>query len=147
MPTHPLARAAATLLLSALTLTVSAENRALGTDEVGTLLAGNTLQGESQLERFRDRPDRHFQIYLHPAGTLVVRNFEGDTDTGRWTVTDEGLFCNQYRHTRRGMRKCYAVEPRDGGFALRDSGTGRISTLFTVREGAAEWLEGGNPTE
>jgi hypothetical protein len=141
MPTRPVLHTAVALLLGTLSLAAGGEPRALQAEEVRALLAGNTLQGESQLARFRDRPDRHFEVYIRPDGSLVIRNFEGETDTGVWEVTTEGLFCNQYRHTRRGMHKCYSVEPIADGYALRDTDTGEVSTSFTMREGTPEWLE------
>ncbi len=114
---------------------------ALEAEEIHALFAGNTLYAETLLERFRDEPIRDFVIHLEADGDLTIRNLDGNTDTGRWQVTDEGLFCNQYRHTRRGMRKCYEVrEAADGVYRMWDVEDGKYSMAFTIREGNPEAL-------
>lgn len=147
MSTRTISRAVALLaafLLIPVHTAVADDGTVLGTAAVEELLVGNTIVGESLLTRFRNRSDRHFEVYVEPDGGLVIRNFIGDLDTGIWEITGEGGFCNQYRQTRRGMRRCYTVAPASaaGSYHLIDSGTGSASTAFTVRAGRPGWLNG-----
>ena len=117
------------------------DTTALETDEIRALFAGNTLYAETLLERFADEPVRDFVIHLRADGDLTIRNLDGNTDTGRWQVTDEGLFCNQYRHTRRGIRKCYEVrEAADGSYRMWDIEDEKYSMAFTIEAGNPEAL-------
>lgn len=113
----------------------------LDADTLRTLVSGNTLYSETRLARFAKEPVRIFHLHLRPDGTLTIRNFDGNTDTGRWEILADGLFCSQYHHTRRGMRKCYEVEPLgDGEYGMRDTEKGTLSSVFSVRPGNPENL-------
>ncbi len=117
---------------------------ALDAQALQALMAGNTLYSETRLARFAREPVRTFQLYLHPDGTLTIRNLDGNTDTGTWEILPEGQFCSQYRHTRRGMRKCYEVIPvQEGDYAygMRDLDTDTVSSVFDVRPGNPENLQ------
>ncbi|MCW8835249.1 MAG: hypothetical protein OQJ99_02635 [Rhodospirillales bacterium] len=115
----------------------AADGKALSADSVRGLLSGNTLIGETLLERFKGKV---FHVFLKDDGTLVIRNFEGGKDTGTWEVTAEGHYCSQYRETRKGMRRCYAVKSRDGKYLLENTADGSVTTVFTVAKGNAEGL-------
>jgi hypothetical protein len=130
----------ALLLLTAAAAGPAAEPAPLTAAEVRALLTGNTLDGETRLARFRSSEVRSFQVHLRADGTLTLRNFEGNTDEGVWEVTDGGLFCNQYRHTRRGMHRCYSVQQEGDAYLLIDTESGSASTVFTVRAGNPEGL-------
>jgi hypothetical protein len=128
------------LMLGGGVLADEAAPTALDAEEVRGLLAGNTLYAETLLRRFADEPNRGFQIHLRTDGTLTIRNFDGNIDTGRWEVSEEGWFCNQYERTRRGMHKCFEVQRMNGIYRLWDTAAGRPSSEFVVRQGNPEGL-------
>jgi hypothetical protein len=113
---------------------------ALNAEEVSRLLAGNTLYAETLLRRFSDEPIRAFQIHLRADGTLAIRNFDGNLDTGRWEISAEGWFCNRYERTRRGLYKCFEVQRMNGVYRLWDVEARRYSSEFVVRDGNPEGL-------
>lgn len=108
----------------------------LNADEVRVLLAGNTMDAVTALERFKGKA---FRVHIRADGTLTIANFSGTTDTGEWEVTEDGHYCNQYANTRKKMRKCFTVH-RDPGagtagrYELRTR-SGALSSRFTVRQG------------
>jgi hypothetical protein len=112
--------------------TVIPGDNPLTANEIEDLLSGNTMVGVTQLERFKGKV---FHVHLRPDGTLALRNFNGKTDLGVWEVTADGRYCNQYRHTRMGLRKCYDVWVRDGVWELVDTSDGFVTTRFTVEPG------------
>ena len=116
------------------------EPAALDATEAHELLAGNTMYAETLLRRFADEPNRAFQIYLREDGTLTIRNFDGNTDTGRWEVSEQGWFCNQYERTRRGMHKCFEVRRMNGVYRLWDMDARRYGSEFVVRDGNPEGM-------
>jgi hypothetical protein len=113
---------------------------ALDAEEVRGLLAGNTMYAGTLLRRFADEPNRGFQIHLRTDGTLTIRNFDSNVDTGRWKVSEEGWFCNQYERTRRGMHKCFEVQRMNGVYRLWDMDARRPSSEFVVQDGNPEGL-------
>lgn len=127
-------------LLGGAALAHAADPLTLNAKEVRSLFTGNTLYAETRLRRFDNEDVRTFQIYLRKDGTLTIRNFDGNTDTGWWKVTDEGLFCNQYSHTRRGQEKCFEVQIYGDHYRLWDVEADRPTSEFTIKSCNPEGL-------
>jgi len=133
---------AVTLILIAVTGTAHAAQPgpALNAGQIEQLIAGNTLHSETRLARFEREEVRTFTIYVKADGTLTIRNFEGNIDTGEWEIAAQGEFCNQYRQTRRGMRKCYQVLDAGDHYQLLDLDNSQVTSVFTVSAGNPERL-------
>ena len=105
---------------------------ALDAAAVRGLLAGNTMDAVTALERFKDKV---FHVHIRSDGTLTILNFNGQKDTGIWEVRADGHYCNKYANTRKKMLKCFTVhgDPAQG-WELRTK-SGALSSRFTVRKG------------
>ncbi len=117
-----------------------ADSAALNAKEVKGLIAGNTIVAKTQLPRFADRKDKTFYIHIREDGTLKIKTFTGDVDTGRWEVTADGQYCSQYDNTRKGKQSCYRVKKSDAGYFLFDVKRKIVSSTFTVKPGNAQGL-------
>ncbi len=128
---------AAALLILLTTLPVQAEDKVevLNKEQVIALLSGKTLVGETQLRRFADLKDKTFYVYLNQDGSLKILNFLGKTDTGKWEVSDDGTYCNQYDNTRVGKKACYRVEKAGTVYHLYDTRRQSVSTIFKTEDG------------
>lgn len=129
-------RAVLALLFFAFAAPAAAADATLDADAVRALLSGNTMDAETRLERFYGKK---FHIHLRDDGTLTIVTFEGGRDTGTWEVTSGGLYCSQYRETRKGMRKCFVVRTHGDGHALVTN-EGVVSSVFSVRAGNPDKL-------
>jgi len=117
-----------------------ADSVALSAEEVKSLITGNTIVAETRLPRFTDRKDKTFYIHIKQDGTLKIKTFTGDVDTGRWEITSEGQYCSQYDNTRKGKQSCYQVKKSDAGYFLFDVKRKIVSSTFAVKPGNAEGL-------
>jgi len=117
-----------------------ADSHALKGDAIKALIAGNTLVAETQLPYFADRKDKTFYLHIKTDGALKILTFLGDIDTGKWEITDEGLYCSQYDNTRKGKKSCYRVEKTKTGYQFFDARRKIVSSTFIVKPGNAKGL-------
>lgn len=117
-----------------------ADSHALKSEAIKALISGTTIVAETQLPRFADRKDKTFYLHIKADGTLKILTFLGEVDTGKWEVTNEGLYCSQYDNTRKGKKSCYRVEKTKTGYQFFDAKRKIISSTFIVKPGNIKGL-------
>lgn len=105
-----LACAAAALLLSACASTekelADRGMKPLESAKIRTLLSGNTAAGTTA-------SGNGFMIFHATDGTM--RGKSGNSrDTGKWEITGDGQFCNQWSTWRGAERRCARLYEADG---------------------------------
>jgi hypothetical protein len=98
----------------------------LSTNEIATLIAGNTATGIA-------RNGQPYYLYFARDGRVRFR--EGDfSDSGTWRVTSDGMLCTSMAKTNVGAEQCYALyrEGTNVSFARPD---GAKIGSFTVLAG------------
>ena len=115
--------------------TQAAEPHVLNTEEIRTLLSGNTMAGTLQTGKYKGRV---FYSYLKPDGTLSLRNILGGKDTGTWEVTLNGKYCRKYKFTKGGKKVCYEIIKDESGYKLVKYG--RAAVIFIMKPGNSENL-------
>jgi hypothetical protein len=85
------------------TTTVSAqEGDALDGDALRALIVGNTVIGPIGA--------RQYDFSYEPGG-VVYGSIGVNSDSGAWTIADDGLFCQQWAQHFDGERRCYRWVP------------------------------------
>ncbi len=115
---------------------VLAGDGALGLDEVGALLVGNTIHGIGEAS------DWFFAIYYRPDGVALGRSSRvkdvepTEYDQGHWEITNEKGYCLKWNYWKGAKTRCMNMFARDGGYEFK--------THDGVRQSIVEVLEG-NP--
>lgn len=106
------ALAAATLVLGANALA----GEALGRDEIGELLSGNTVRITGVKSK------REFHAFYAKDGRVFLKSGELQ-DTGTWELEPDGRLCTTWKSLRGGQRGCFDVHVIDGQVWFYVAGT------------------------
>ena len=109
----------------------------LSTEEIGTVLAGNTLHGTFRHPTYGSSS---VTVYIGKDGSIVGETSVGTQkrDTGNWEARPGNLFCDRYR-TWQGGYDCDWVYVRGNEFVLVNK-DGTISTKGQIEKGNSRGL-------
>ncbi len=107
---------------------VSAEEpKTLSADEIRKAFVGNTMD--------------HKKVYVFwaPDGTLKGKSKRGPTDTGKYTIKDDGTYCRTWSEWRGNSEICGAIKKAGDDYA-RVAGDGTVVSTFKILKGNPEGL-------
>ncbi len=107
---------------------VSAEEpKTLSADEIRKAFVGNTMDTEKSY------------VFWAPDGTWKGKSKRGHTDTGKYTIKDDGTYCRKWSEWRGGTEQCANIK-KAGDIYARVALDGTVASTFKILKGNPEGL-------
>jgi len=105
----------------------AAEVKTLSADEVRKAFIGNTLDTGKTF------------VFWEANGVLKGKSRGGPTDTGKYSIKDDGQYCRKWENWRGGSEECVMIKRAGDDFAtVRLDGT--VRATFKILKGNPEGL-------
>jgi len=110
-----------------------AQRKSLTSLVLRSLFPGNTATGDTAF-------GGGGHVYHVPDGKLLIRTFSGQTDQGRWEITEDGQFCRQWNNFGAGRKTCFIYFTKGSEYEYWYPDGSRMLGKFKLKVGNPENL-------